>query len=119
MAANAQELEWQLQWHDSRLYDAPCVGALGDMISLSREDANSDIARQGKKQKRDMFWVPTPRAKNLIPGFEQWDDQTAFALGADASLDTAAYERVRIRACRELAVPSGWLVPPLRSPVSH
>ena len=83
-----QEIEqYTLRWKDSRIKTTECAGAVGQMLSMTREDAKSDIARQSKRINRNRFWIPQLAAEDLVPGFDVWDDRTAFALGSTASLD--------------------------------
>ena len=39
---------YKLKWRDPRIRVSQCAGAVSHMISMSREDAKSDIARQVK-----------------------------------------------------------------------
>ena len=82
-----QELDsYTLRWEDLRIRRSACAGAVHSMLSMTKEDAKSDIARQAKRLNLNRFWIPQLRANNLLPGFDLWDDSTAFALGEEVSL---------------------------------
>ena len=58
-----------MQWQDQRLKQSPCAAVLPDMLSLSREEANSDIQRNVKDAYKKMYWIPKLESDNLIPGY--------------------------------------------------
>ena len=89
-----QELDsYTLRWLDGRVRQSACAGAVQSMLSMAKEDAKSDIARQAKRQNLNRFWIPQLSANGLVPGFDLWDDRTAFALGPTASLSqTTRYD---------------------------
>ena len=85
-----QELDsYTLRWEDARIRKSACAGAVHSMLSMTKEDAKSDIARQSKRAYLNRFWIPQLQASSLVPGFDLWDDSTAFALGEHVSLSVA------------------------------
>ena len=52
-----QEVVFLLQWQDSRLRESPCKAVLSDLLSMSREAANSDLQRNIKAGYQARFWV--------------------------------------------------------------
>ena len=53
-----QEMDYTLQWVDPRLFTSPCYAVLESELSMSKEDAASDIARAAKGQQRCTCWIP-------------------------------------------------------------
>ena len=78
-----QEFTYTLQWSDPRLFAHPCYGGLQTVLSMSREDANSDIGRASKGQSRTKFWIPHLTVEPLTPGFDPWDEEVEVVLEAD------------------------------------
>lgn len=49
-------------WRDDRLFHPdtnPCLGIVSGMITLSAEEADSDITKVDKASYRNSFWMPT------------------------------------------------------------
>jgi hypothetical protein len=75
-----QSFQYSLEWRDHRLATNPCAGALGPMLSLSREEADSDNARTDKKKDSNRFWQPNFSVLRLLPGFTAWDELATFSM---------------------------------------
>ena len=54
----SQEVKFELQWQDARLAETPCKLVLSDLLSLSKEEANSDIGRNVRTGYWNRFWIP-------------------------------------------------------------
>ena len=74
-----QEVEFSLQWQDSRLRGSPCAAVLSSLLSLSPEEANSDIGRNMRTAYWDRFWIPNPDALDPIPSYYAWVEEGAFS----------------------------------------
>ena len=57
-----QGVNFVLQWQDSRLKLSPCKAVLSGLLSISREEANSDLQRNVKAGYQARFWVRIRRA---------------------------------------------------------
>eukprot|EP00325_Prymnesiales_sp_UTEX-LB-985_P012436 CAMPEP_0174751068 /NCGR_PEP_ID=MMETSP1094-20130205/99079_1 /TAXON_ID=156173 /ORGANISM="Chrysochromulina brevifilum, Strain UTEX LB 985" /LENGTH=73 /DNA_ID=CAMNT_0015956505 /DNA_START=13 /DNA_END=231 /DNA_ORIENTATION=- len=69
------EFAYTLQWHDSRLLNSPCAGALDGLLSLTYEQGLSDIAREEARANRASFWVPTLiSGGSVVPGYRAIDE---------------------------------------------
>ena len=79
-----QVMEYTLQWSDPRLFTAPCFGALSSMLSMSEEDALSDITRQRVFEYRRSYWLPTPNYEPLLPGYDAFDESASVTLSRSA-----------------------------------
>jgi hypothetical protein len=75
-----QEIIFVLQWQDSRLKLSPCKAVLTDLLSMSREAANSDLQRNIKAAYQARFWLPKVQATNLVPGYYAFVDELAYML---------------------------------------
>ena len=64
-----QEVGFQLQWQDTRLADSPCKIVLTELLSLTREEANSDQQRSAKSKRTQKFWLPRIEAEDQTPGY--------------------------------------------------
>jgi len=84
-----QSFQYSLEWRDHRLATNPCAGALGPMLSLSREEADSDNARTDKKKDSNRFWQPKFSVLRLLPGFTAWDELATFSMA-----DTVEYRPI-------------------------
>ena len=76
----SQEVYFLLQWQDPRLKESPCRQVLPELLSLSREDAKSDLARNEKAQYTKRYWLPKLEAEAQTPGYYAWVDEQGFAL---------------------------------------
>ena len=74
----SQEVEFVMQWQDSRMGETPCKAVLSDLLSLSREEANSDLQRNIKWEYRKRFWMPKLDALSLVPGYYAWVEEASF-----------------------------------------
>ena len=80
-----QEVEFSLQWQDSRLRGSPCEAVLSALLSLSPEEANSDIGRNMRTAFWNRFWIPSPDALDLIPSYYAWVEEGAFSFEESGS----------------------------------
>ena len=76
----SQELFFVLQWQDPRLKESPCRQVLSNLLSLSREDAKSDLARNEKAAYSERYWLPKLEAEDLVPGYYAWVEEQGFLL---------------------------------------
>ena len=75
-----QEMDYTLQWADPRLFTSPCYAVLQSELSMSKEDALSDITRAAKGQQRRSYWIPRLVVDSLIAGFDRWDEEVEVLL---------------------------------------
>lgn len=73
-----QEVGFQLQWQDTRLVDSPCKVVLTELLSLTREEANSDQQRSAKSKRTQKFWLPRIEAEDQTPGYYAWIEEGAY-----------------------------------------
>ena len=52
------QVNFELQWQDSRLVDSPCKLVLPNILSLSKEEAFSDIGRNVRTGYWNRYWIP-------------------------------------------------------------
>ena len=64
-----QEVGFAFQWQDVRMQESPCKAVLSNLLSLAREEANSDLQRNVKAAYQNRFWIPRMSADMYIPGF--------------------------------------------------
>ena len=64
-----QEVAFAFQWQDVRMQESPCKAVLSNLLSLAREEANSDLQRNVKAAYQNRFWIPKMSADMYIPGF--------------------------------------------------
>jgi len=79
------EVEYTLQWHDPRLFEAPCFGALEQAISLTFEQGLSPLAREDVRQFRTRYWMPAMRsAGENEPGYRELFEESLLKLAEHA-----------------------------------
>ena len=64
-----EEVAFSFQWQDVRLQDSPCKAVLSHLLSLTREEANSDLQRNVKAAYQHRFWLPKMAAEGYMPGY--------------------------------------------------
>ena len=60
------ELKFVMQWQDKRMALSPCKRVLSNMLSMTREEARSDIQRAAKTEYQARYWIP--RIDSTHPG---------------------------------------------------
>ena len=75
-----QGIEYSMVWQDDRIVASPCAGSLPALLSISSEQAASDIGRADKLALRSRFWVPRFSVRDLAPETSQWDEHATFGL---------------------------------------
>lgn len=84
-----QEMDYNLTWRDHRLATSPCAGALPTILSLSREAGASETERTRKRAISDRYWMPKFTVKDMLPGYDAWDETADFTMA-----DKAAYQEI-------------------------
>ena len=62
------EAKRSMLWTDLRLFDSiqnPCVGVMGQLHTMSREEAEGDASKVEKAGLRARFWIPDPEVDDL------------------------------------------------------
>ena len=52
-------LAYHLQWQDARVFTSPCALQLDSLLSISPEEAKSEVDMKEKRMYQKMFWLPT------------------------------------------------------------
>jgi hypothetical protein len=75
-----------LQWSAPLLFTSPCYGALGEMLSISSDDALVAETRAAKRRTAEPYWRPQLSVKNLAPGASLQDSVARFSLNESGTL---------------------------------
>lgn len=67
-----------LTWTSPDLWRSPCVLHTPGVISMSRSEGNSDMARNSRNQMARRFWTPQIDAQDMLPGYDAWPEETVF-----------------------------------------
>ena len=76
------EFEYITRWQDSRLFTHPCTGVLSSTLSMSKAQGKSDLTRANYMTKRANYWTPSLAVGDLVPGYDQWEDEVQATLDA-------------------------------------
>ena len=72
------EIKFVMQWQDKRMALSPCKRVLGNMLSMSRDEAKSDIQRAAKTEYKIRYWIPRLDSTHPVPGFYAFVDEAAY-----------------------------------------
>ena len=79
------EVKFVMQWQDERMSRSPCKAVLSNMLSMSRDEAKSDIQRAAKTNYKIRYWVPRLDATHPTPGFYAFVDESSYLFEEDGS----------------------------------